>query len=62
MDLITLSASKRLKSDTIFSNYFVIFDAYSKIPKLYGMDKMTTEEVIDNMDMFQSRSRKIDKF
>ena len=37
-------------------------DAYSKIPKLYGMEKITTEEVMDKLDMFQSRFGKIEKF
>ena len=47
---------------TIFSNYLLIVDAYSKIPKLYGMDNITTEEVMDKLDMFQSRFGKIDQF
>ena len=48
--------------DTTFSNYLLIFDAYYKIPKLYGMEKIYTEEVMDNLDMFQSRCGKIDEF
>ena len=34
---------KRSTSETNFSNYLSIFDAYSKIPKLYGMDRINTE-------------------
>ena len=30
--------------------------------KLYGIDKITTEEVMENLDMFQSRFGKIDEF
>ena len=52
MDIIPSTAPKLLTSDTTFSNYFLIVDAYSKTPKLYGMDKITTEEVIDYLDMF----------
>ena len=37
-------------------------DAYFKIPKLYGMEKITTEEVMDKLDIFQSRFGKIDQF
>ena len=59
MDIITEKSPKRLTSDTKFSNYLLIVDAYSKIQKLYDMDKITTEEVMDNMDMFQSRFVKI---
>ena len=62
MYMITLTAPKRLTSDTTFSDYLLIVDAYSKIPKLYGMEKISTEEVMDKLDMFQSRFEKIDKF
>ena len=43
-----------------FYNYLLIIDAYSKIPKLYGMDIIDTEEVMDKLDMFQSIFGKID--
>ena len=62
MDIIPSTAPKSLTSDTTFSNYLLIVDAYSRIPKLYGMEKITTEEVMNKLDMFQSRSGKIDQF
>ena len=62
MDIIPSTAPKSLTSDTTFSNYLFIVDAYSKIPKLYGMEEITTEEVMDKLDMFQSRFGKIDQF
>ena len=62
MDIISSAAPKRLRSETTFSNCILIVDAYYKIPKLYGMEKITTEEVMDNVDMFQSRFGKIDEF
>ena len=62
MDIIPSTAPKRLTIDTHFSNYLLIVDAYSKIPKLYGMEKITTEEVMEKLDMFQSRFGKIDQF
>ena len=62
MDIIPSTAPKILTSDTTFSNYLLIFDAYSNIPKLDGVDSITTEEVMDKLDMFQSRFRKIDQF
>ena len=40
----------------------LIVDAYSKIPKLYGMENITTTEVLEKLDMFQSRFGKIDQF
>ena len=62
MDIIPSTAPKSLTSDTTFSNYLFIFDAYSKISKLYGMENITTEEVMDKLDMFQSRFGEIDQF
>ena len=43
MDIIPSTAPKILTSDTTFSNYLLIVDAYSNIPKLYGMEKITRE-------------------
>ena len=62
MDIIPSTAPKSLTSDTTFSNYLLIVDAYSKIPKLYDMEIITTEEVMEKLDMFQSRFGKIDQF
>ena len=62
MDIVPSTAPKSLKSGTTFSNYLLIVDAYSKIQKLYGMEKITKEEVMDKLDMFQSIFGKIDQF
>ena len=62
MDIIPPTAPKILTIDTTFSNYILIIDAYSKITKSYGMEKITTEEVMDKLDMFQSRFGKIEQF
>ena len=62
MDIIPETPTKPLTSETTFSNYIFIVDAYSKIQKLYGMDIITTEEVVDKLDMFLARSGNIDKF
>ena len=62
MDLIPSTAPTRLTSDTTFTNFLLIVDVYFKIPKLYGMEKITTEEVMDKLDMFQSRFWKMDQF
>ena len=47
IDIIPSTAPKSLTSDTKISNYILIVDAYSKISKLYGMEKISTEEVMD---------------
>ena len=62
MDIIPSKAPKILTSDTTFPYYLLIVDAYSKIPKLYSMDNITTEEVMDKLGMFQSRFGEIDQF
>ena len=61
MDIIPSTTPKSLKMDKKYSNYLLIGVAYSKISKLYGMDKIPTEQVMDKLDMFQSRYGKIDK-
>ena len=60
MDEIPSTSTNVFRSDTTFSNYILIFDAYSKIPKLYGIDKISAEKFMDKLDMFQSRFGKID--
>ena len=62
MNIIPSIAPKILTTDTTFSNYLLTVDAYSKILKLYGMEQITTEEVMDKLDMFQSRPGRIDEF
>ena len=62
MDIIPHIVPKSLTNDTTSSNYLLIVDAYSKIPKLYGMENITTVEVMEKLDMFQSRFGKIDQF
>ena len=42
MDTIPSTAPNSLTRDTTFSKYILIVDSYSKIPKLCGMEKITT--------------------
>ena len=44
MDRIPSTAPNVLTSDTILYNYLLIVDAYSNIPKLYGMGKFTQKK------------------
>ena len=53
-DIIPPTAPKCLTIETNFSDYILIGDTYSKIPKLYGTVKKSTEEVMYKLDMFQS--------
>ena len=62
MDIIPATSPISLTRETNFSNYLLIVDAYSKIPKLYGMERITNEEVMDKLDMFQAIFVKVDKF
>ena len=61
MDIKLSTEPKRLTTETNFSYYFLIFDAYSKFPKLYGMEKIKAEEVMDKLDMFKFRFGNIDE-
>ena len=60
--IIPAAATERLKSKNNFSNYLLIVDTYSKILKNYGMEIITTEEVMDKVDMFQYIFGKVDDF
>ena len=62
MDIIPDTTSRILTKDTTFYNYLFIVDAYSNIPKLYGIENITTEEVIDKLDMFQAIFVEVDEF
>ena len=42
-----------------FVRLFGDVDAYSKIPKLYGMENITTAEVMEKLGIFQSRFGKL---
>ena len=61
MDIIPSTAPKILTNDTTFSHYLLSVDAYSKIPKLYGMENIATAKVMEKLDMFQSRFGQIDQ-
>ena len=41
MEIITARSPKRLTSETPLYTYLLTFDAYSKIPKLYVMERIT---------------------
>ena len=53
MEIIPETSAKSLTSGTNFYNYLLIVDKYSKIPKLYGVERITNEEVMDKLDMFR---------
>ena len=53
IDIIPETAPKSFTSDTTLSNYLLIIFAYSKTSKLNGTEIITTEEVMDELDMFQ---------
>ena len=62
MNIIPATYSKSISRDTNFSNYFLTVDAYSNIPKLYRLENITHEEVMDKLNMFQARFGKVDEF
>ena len=59
MYIFPSTAPKSLTSETDFSNYLLIIEAYFESPKLYGAEKIKTEEVTDKLDMLKDIFRKI---
>ena len=59
MDTIPSISSKHLTKDTTFDNYLLIVDTCSESPELFVMENITTEDVMDNLDMFQARFGKL---
>ena len=62
MNIIPAISYKILTKDTTFNNYLLIVDFYSKLPELYRMENITTEEVTENIYMFQEIFGKLDEF
>ena len=62
MDIILETEPKRLTIEITFYNCIFIVYAFSNIPKIYVMERITAEEVMGKLDMFQSRFGKIDEF
>ena len=58
MDIIPSTAPKSLTSDTTFSNYLLTVNAYSKIPKIYGMEKSQQKNLWKNWICFNPDSEK----
>ena len=55
MSIIPAIYSKSSINDTNFDDDLLILDDYSKMPRLCGMVNITTVEVMDKLDMFQTR-------
>ena len=53
--------SQKFNKNANFSNYLLIVDDYYNIWKLYEMKNITTEEVMNKLNMFQARLWKVDK-
>ena len=55
MSIIPSMETNFFTSESPFYYYLLIVDSYSKITKTYGIVKITKEEVMDKLDMFQAR-------
>ena len=62
METIRTTYSNSLTKDTTFDTHLLIVDAYSNIPKRFGMEYITTEEVMEKLDIFQAIFEKVDEF
>ena len=61
-DIIPETSQNSLTSETTFLKSLLIVYVYSKIPNLYGKEIITSEEVMDNLVMSQTRFSIIDEF
>ena len=52
MDIVPSTSTKRLTSDTTFSNCLLIVDAYSKIQYIYIMEKSQQKKLWTNWICF----------
>ena len=57
-----IQSFQSLTKGITFDNYFFIVDAYIILPRIYGMESITTEEVMGKIDMFLTIFGKVDKF
>ena len=62
MDTIPPTSLKSLTKYTTFDHYLLTVDAYSKIPQLFGLENINTEEVVNKLDMFRRIFGKVDEF
>ena len=62
MEIMPATSIKVVTKYPNFDNYLLIVDAYYKITKLYVIENITTEVVMDKLDMFQARVGKVDEF
>ena len=53
MDIISATSPNVLTDETTLSKYILTLEAYSKMPKLYSTERITSEGVMDKFDMFQ---------
>ena len=62
MEIIPATAPRHLTNKTTFSNDILIVDAYQPPPKLSGMEIITTEDVTDQLYLFQAIFGKVYEF
>ena len=59
IDIIPATSPKHFTSKITFSDYRLTVDAYSNIQTFYDMVIITAEEVMNKLDMLQSKFGKI---
>ena len=62
MDTTPALSSKIVKKYTTFYKYLLFVYSYSTLTRIYGMENITTEEVMDKLDILKSRFGKVDEF
>ena len=62
MHIIPAIASKSITKENTVATHILIVDAYSKVPRLYGIERITSDEVMEKLDVFQAIFGKLDEF
>ena len=62
MDIIPAPHKSSFDPDCDFSHYLLIVDTYSRIPRLYGLNDLNTEAVVEKIEELVARYVKVNDF
>ena len=62
MDIIPAPHKSSFDPNCGFSNYLLIVDTYSRIPRMCGLNELHSEAVMDKIEEFVARYGEVNKF
>ena len=62
MDIIPAPQKSSFDPDCDFSHYLLIVDTYSRMPRLYELNEINTEAVMDKIEEFVARYGELNVF